>query len=161
MGTVRDSAQWCYSGAASVFSEIASWLGIIPFHSLFFSDFVSTSLSFMINPTLTGCREPMRPHLGPIVDQVTPLLTDAVPRVRSAAAKAIGQMSLDFSAQDPREIPICFETQFHSIVIPALFGCVRASEGHPRVQVRRRTEKKKKVQTRGCVVMDLTARSLT
>lgn len=82
-----------------------------------------------------GCYNEMKSHLGSIVTQVANLLTDPVPRVRHAACKAVGQMSLDFQAQSEAEIPVSFEAQFHSIVIPALFACIKGSEGHPRVQV--------------------------
>lgn len=77
----------------------------------------------------------MQPSLGPIVEQVGPLLTDEVPRVRYAACKAFGQMAVDFAAQNAREVPISFESLYHSVVIPCLFNCMRSSEGHPRVQV--------------------------
>jgi hypothetical protein len=89
-------------------------------------------LPFFLCP---GCREPMRPHLGPIVEQVRPLLSDPVPRVRYAASKAIGQMSVDFAARDAREVDVSFQTLFHATIIPSLFESIRISDGHPRVQV--------------------------
>jgi hypothetical protein len=57
------------------------------------------------------------------------------PRVRYGACNAIGQMSTDFGPRENRQTAVCFQSLFHTQVVPGLCQVTQDVE-NPRVQVR-------------------------
>eukprot|EP00053_Salpingoeca_punica_P016388 m.154222 g.154222 ORF g.154222 m.154222 type:complete len:1113 (+) comp16954_c0_seq1:146-3484(+) len=80
-----------------------------------------------------GCRKKMQPHLGDLVNLILPLASDPHPRVRFALCNALGQLASDFAPRENKQTAVCFQSQFHHVVVPAILHMMEDG-AHPRVQ---------------------------